>query len=230
MGEGLQPKENNKIYLIVYFIVYVIVARLLLTNMFSAILINSMNNVRDRIDGFDEIYKIQRRWVNVQRLMIQFRPRRFHPLPQNFIGSRCTKIAQSKRYDKFILVLMILNATALCIKFVGMADIYSISVNYSSYFFLAIYNIDQLIKKIGLGGRYFTKVWNVFDFAIILVADGCLALEFGLGYKNIVNAALAVRLFRLVRIFRLLRKIPEFRVVYRTMYIVLVQFLYVLLL
>ena len=58
MGEGLQPKENNKIYLIVYFIVYVIVARLLLTNMFSAILINSMNNVRDRIDGFDEIYKI----------------------------------------------------------------------------------------------------------------------------------------------------------------------------
>jgi len=26
--------------------------------MFSAILINSMNNVRDRIDGFDEIYKI----------------------------------------------------------------------------------------------------------------------------------------------------------------------------
>ena len=61
----MQPKENNKIYLIIYFIVYVIVARLLLTNMFSAILINSMNNVRDRIDGFDEIYKIQRRWVNV---------------------------------------------------------------------------------------------------------------------------------------------------------------------
>lgn len=58
VGEGLQPKENNKIYLIFYFIVYVIVARLLLTNMFSAILINSMNNVRDRIDGFDEIYKI----------------------------------------------------------------------------------------------------------------------------------------------------------------------------
>jgi hypothetical protein len=45
-----------------------------------------------------------------------------------------------------------------------------------------------------------------------------------------VNAALAVRLLRLVRIFRLLRKIEEFRVIYRTMYIVLVQFMYVLLL
>lgn len=58
VGEDKQPKVNNKIYLIVYFIVYVIVGRLLLTNMFSSILVNSMNNVRDRIDGFDEIYKI----------------------------------------------------------------------------------------------------------------------------------------------------------------------------
>ena len=74
----------------------------------------------------------------------------------------------------------------------------------------------------GLAGRYLTKIWNIYDLGIILIADGCLALEFGLGYKNLVNAALAVRLLRLVRIFRLLKKIPEFRVVYRTMYIVLV--------
>jgi hypothetical protein len=125
---------------------------------------------------------------------------------------------------------MILNATALCIKFTNMPSLYKLAVNYSSYFFLAVYNIDQVIKKLGLGGRYLTKVWNIFDLAIILVADGCLALEFGLGYENLVNAALSVRLFRLVRTFRLLKKIPEFRVVYRTMYIVLVQFLYVLLL
>lgn len=66
--------------------------------------------------------------------------------------------------------------------------------------------------------------------AIVLIADSFVALEFGLGYKNFVNAALAVRLFRLVRIFRLFKKIQEFRVIYRTMHIVLVQFMYVLLL
>jgi len=82
----------------------------------------------------------------------------------------------------------------------------------------------------GLAGRYLTKVWNMFDLTIILIADICLALEFGLGYKDLVNAALAFRLLKLVRIFRLVKKIPEFRVVYRTMYIVLIQFLYVLLL
>jgi len=65
---------------------------------------------------------------------------------------------------------------------------------------------------------------------IIIIADICLALEFGLGYKNLVNAALAVRLLRLVRFFKLFKKFYEFRVVYRTMYIVLVQFMYVILL
>ena len=110
--------------------------------MFSAILINSMNNVRDRIDGFDEIYKIQRRWVNVQRLLIQFKPRRYHPIPSGFLSSIFVKLAQNKRYDRFILGVMILNVILLSIKFIGMPSYFTLIINYSSYFFLAIYNID----------------------------------------------------------------------------------------
>jgi len=146
------------------------------------------------------------------------------------INSRCVKLVEKKSYDRFILGIMALNVVALCIKFIGMSNWYKVGVNYSSYFFLVIYNIDQIIKRKGLGGRYLTKVWNLYDLVIILIADGCLALEFGLGYENLVNAALAARLLRLVRVFRLFRKIPEIRVVYRTIYIVLIQFLYVLLL
>jgi hypothetical protein len=33
-GVGLQPKVNNKLYLIVYFIIIMIVSKLLLVNMF----------------------------------------------------------------------------------------------------------------------------------------------------------------------------------------------------
>jgi len=128
------------------------------------------------------------------------------------------------------MLVMITNALALCFKFIGAPSLYLTIVNYSSYFFLALYNFDLLVKWIGLGNKYFTKVWNIFDFSIILIADGCLALEFGMNYVNLVNAVLALRLFKLVTIFKLAKKHEEFRVVFRTMYIVLVQFMYVLLL
>lgn len=52
------------------------------------------------------------------------------------------KLAENKRYDRFILVLMILNAVFLGIKFIGMPSYLNIIISYSSYFFLAIYNID----------------------------------------------------------------------------------------
>lgn len=37
---------------------------------------------------------------------------------------------------------MTLNAVALCFKFVGVAGLQVTIINYSSYFFLALYNLD----------------------------------------------------------------------------------------
>lgn len=115
-----------------------------------------------------------------------------------------------------------MNVIVICVKFVGINKWIKLCVNYSSYFFLLIYNIDQLIKLKGYGGRYLSKVWNQFDLSIVLLADICLGLEMGLGFESLVNAVLAVRVIRLVRLFRLVKRFTEFRVIYKTIYIVLI--------
>ena len=92
-------------------------------------------------------------------------------------------------------------------QYARMSDTYADTIEYLNYGFSVIFNIEMIIKIIGLAKRYFTdSAWNRFDFAIVVGTD----IGFILSYANIgidiSTTATVIRSFRIMRIFRLLKK------------------------
>ena len=75
-----------------------------------------------------------------------------------------------------------------------------------NYLFAFIFQMEMILKLIGLGNQYFYSQWNVFDMMVVIGTDIGILLKFitpnGAGFST---AATVVRAFRIMRIIRLVR-------------------------
>lgn len=84
-----------------------------------------------------------------------------------------------------------------------------------NYVFAGIFAIEAIIKIIALGRSYFKESWNIFDFIIVIatlvgIMIDC-SFDLGVGTKTTI-----IRAFRVVRIFRIIKKAKVLRIIIDT--------------
>jgi voltage-gated sodium channel len=125
------------------------------------------------------------------------------------ISARFQRIADSERFQTAIVAAILLNAVVLAIETFGDAmDRYGDQLRAINYLFTAIFVVELAIRILAYGSRpqrFFRSGWNLFDFVII-------AALFLPGVRE--NAAL-LRILRLLRVARLLKSLPDVRVLLR---------------
>ncbi len=124
-------------------------------------------------------------------------------------SARFERIAESERFQNAIIAVILLNAVVLGIEtFDGAMDRYGTQLEALNNLFTAIFIVELAVRIIACGSqpqRFFRSGWNLFDFAII-------AALFIPGVRE--NAAL-LRILRLLRVARLLKSLPDVRVLLR---------------
>lgn len=109
----------------------------------------------------------------------------------------------SKRFENFIIVMISINSLLLTLVWNSQNKKFSTAITYLNYFFTVLFNIEVFIKLVGLGLRYFSDSYNIFDFIIALGSTVGLVLEnVFVNYNSITNA---MRTFRIGRLFKLFR-------------------------
>ena len=122
---------------------------------------------------------------------------------RNTVTERAQGFVESTGFQRFILVVIFLNAAVL-----GLETSPAIMETYSSLLIaldkaaLAIFVTEIVIKLITYRHRYFLDPWNVFDFVIVSIA----LLPTGEGMA-------VLRALRILRAFRLISMVPKMRVV-----------------
>lgn len=80
--------------------------------------------------------------------------------------------------------------------------------------FNIIYTIEAAIKLIAFGKNYFNDGWNKFDITIVVVAWlGMILNNVGL---NIGASTTVIRSFRISRVFKIIRKYKNLRILFNT--------------
>ena len=122
---------------------------------------------------------------------------------RNTVTERAQGFVESTRFQRFILVVIFLNAAVL-----GLETSPAIMETYGSLLIaldnaaLAIFVTEIVIKLIAYRHRYFLDPWNVFDFVIVSIA----LLPTGEGMA-------VLRALRILRAFRLISMVPKMRLV-----------------
>jgi voltage-gated sodium channel type IV alpha len=134
------------------------------------------------------------------RQSLRFKP----PEPKGAFRKRVYDIVNHQGFEIFITICILLNTLLMSMRYARMSDTYELTLEFLNYVFGIIFNIEMILKLIGIGVHYFKNSWDKFDFVIVIGTDIGFLLSLFVGF-NIATAATIVRAFRILRIFRLMK-------------------------
>ena len=126
------------------------------------------------------------------------------------MASRCKRIADSSRFQAFILGVIVANAITLGLQTYDLPDGLDSTLATVDEVFLGIFVVEIAIRIAAFGSRpqdFFKDGWNVFDFVVVAAA-------FAPGLRE--NATL-LRIVRLLRVVRLVTVLPDLRILIRAL-------------
>ena len=126
------------------------------------------------------------------------------------IARRCRQIADSSRFQTFIMGVIVANAVTLGLGTYDFSSSVDSALVTADEIFLGIFVVELAIRIAAYGRRpwdFFKDGWNVFDFVVI-------GLAFLPWLRDNVTL---LRLARLLRVVRLVSVMPDLRILVRAM-------------
>src|SRR5688500_11292126 len=126
------------------------------------------------------------------------------------IARTCARIADSNRFQTFIMGVIVANAVTLGLGTYDFSSGVDSLLTTLDDVFLGIFVVELAIRIAAFGSRpqdFFRDGWNVFDFIVI-------GLAFTPGIRDNVTL---LRLARLLRVVRVVSVMPDLRVLLRAM-------------
>ena len=122
------------------------------------------------------------------------------------------RIAASKMFDRVIIGLILFTAVLIALEAFPsiMTPLLEQRLNFGHQVILFLFIVEALIKIIAESPRpwnYFKSGWNIFDFSLIVLALLPMSSEY----------AMLGRVFRLLRVLRLVNAFPELRLIVETL-------------
>ena len=129
---------------------------------------------------------------------------------ENPVRAVCTNISEDKRFENFIIFLILFSSCTLAID--NPLDQPSSILQALDVIMTIIFGLEMVIKVISLGfilhkGSYLRNGWNVLDFVIVVISFMALA---GVGPGKALRA---LRTVRVLRPLRMVKRLPELQLV-----------------
>lgn len=133
----------------------------------------------------------------------------------NMVKDTCYKVAMNVYFDRFILFCIVLNTGCLALNWHGEPESLKDYLDIFNLIFNIIYTIEASVKLIAFDYDYFKDGWNIFDFIIVVAAwFGFISSKIeGLDIGASTNL---IRIFRISRIFKIIKKNKDLRILFYT--------------
>eukprot|EP00163_Fabomonas_tropica_P029147 TRINITY_DN6158_c0_g1_i1.p1 TRINITY_DN6158_c0_g1~~TRINITY_DN6158_c0_g1_i1.p1 ORF type:complete len:1884 (+),score=375.64 TRINITY_DN6158_c0_g1_i1:93-5654(+) len=202
VGVDMVPQRDHNPFHALYFIVFIIVAAFFVVNLFVGVVIDNFNAMKSKQNGSALLTRRQADWVEVQKVMVRYRPNIIPDPPTNWAPALRTRffyLVRDKRFEYSIVGLICLNIAMMATAHHEEPEVLTDTLDIANLVFTAVFTVEAILKLAGLGLRqYFQDRWNCFDFLVVLISIVGIFYSVGVG-------ATLFRGLRVVRIFKILR-------------------------
>ncbi|CAL8260249.1 unnamed protein product, partial [Gadus morhua 'NCC'] len=203
-GENSGPIYNYRVEISIFFIVYIIIIAFFMMNIFVGFVIITFREQGEQEYKNCELDKNQRQCVEfalkAQPLMLY--------IPKNPVQYKFWSIINSTCFEYVMFVLILLNTVTLAIQHYEQSKGFSHIMDILNMVFTGLFTVEMLLKLLALRLRhYFMDAWNSFDALIVVgsVVD-IVVTEFSSGEDSSRVSITFFRLFRVMRLVKLLSK------------------------
>ena len=230
-GVDMQPIEGASPGWIAFFILFMVIANVLLLNLFVAYVVhayiqripNTMVDDRDLFLHPSPVYEDN--WVNMFaeggekeeanldaskqliRKWMELRPPELSMSVFGKLRALARLTAENVWFDRIMLGVVLANTIVLSISFFGASDKFAEGLNAANYVFGLLYNVEFGVRLFAEGSKYFSESSNCFDAAIVIGTDIGMVVQTVFHSRTAAVVSLG-RVARMVKITRML-KIPQ---------------------
>ena len=233
------PWEGNSWYFVFYFFCFVVVCAFFVLQLFVGVIVDNIS----RASGSALITESQAKWIHIKKHIRHLEPKRLPPPPGIEPGSRpaFTRWNSFRRVfyaivvpcddetscpyktnsvalhyihswlETFLLGVIFFNAAVMCAEYYTQSVEWLDLLGWINFALLIVYTVEMAVKLFGLGFRgYVTSPWNIFDGLLVV---GSWALT-PVKEKRL---AMMGRVFRIGRVFRMIKKAKGLRILFKTL-------------
>ncbi|XP_062315764.1 calcium channel, voltage-dependent, L type, alpha 1F subunit [Osmerus eperlanus] len=203
-GENHGPIYNNRVEISIFFIVYIIIIAFFMMNIFVGFVIITFREQGEQEYKNCELDKNQRQCVEYA---LKAQPLKLY-IPKNPVQYKFWSIINSTPFEYVMFVLILLNTVTLAVQHYEQSKTFSHVMDILNMVFTGLFTVEMLLKLLALRIRhYFVDAWNSFDALIVVgsVVD-IVVTEFSSGEDSSRVSITFFRLFRVMRLVKLLSK------------------------
>ncbi|XP_077569226.1 voltage-dependent L-type calcium channel subunit alpha-1D-like isoform X2 [Stigmatopora nigra] len=203
-GENSGPIYNYRVEISIFFIVYIIIIAFFMMNIFVGFVIITFREQGEQEYKNCELDKNQRQCVEYA---LKAQPLKLY-IPKNPVQYKFWSIINSTVFEYVMFVLILLNTVTLAIQHYEQSKKFSYVMDILNMVFTGLFTVEMLLKLLALRLRhYFVDAWNSFDALIVVgsVVD-IVVTEFSSGEDSSRVSITFFRLFRVMRLVKLLSK------------------------
>ncbi|KAM6174198.1 LOW QUALITY PROTEIN: sodium channel protein type 7 subunit alpha [Erethizon dorsatum] len=204
VGVEMQPRFESNLYMYFYFIDFVILGLFLPLSMLIAVIITNFDKHKIKIGGSNIFItaKQKKQYRGLKRLMFDDSQKPV-PHPRNKFQGFIFDLVTNRVFNIIIMVLICLQAITMMIESDEQSPQIDTAVYWINSTFVILYAIECILKLISFHCYYFTIVWNILDFMVVVFSITGLLLPMTIGH-HLVPPSL-VQLILLSRIIHILR-------------------------
>ncbi|KAM8829423.1 calcium channel, voltage-dependent, L type, alpha 1F subunit isoform 1-T1 [Synchiropus picturatus] len=203
-GENSGPIYNYRVEISIFFIVYIIIIAFFMMNIFVGFVIITFREQGEQEYKNCELDKNQRQCVEYA---LKAQPLKLY-IPKNPVQYKFWSIINSTGFEYVMFVLILLNTVTLAVQHYEQSKFFSHVMDILNMVFTGLFTVEMLLKLLALRMRhYFVDAWNSFDALIVVgsVVD-IVVTEFSSGEDSSRVSITFFRLFRVMRLVKLLSK------------------------
>ncbi|XP_066923067.1 muscle calcium channel subunit alpha-1-like isoform X2 [Clytia hemisphaerica] len=206
IGQG--PVVNNNPHMFIYYFVFVVIFTFMIINIYIALIILTFQRQGEKeIEG-----GLDRNQRDCLQFVLNASPQqRFMPSDKKSLSYHVWYVVDSKPFEYFIMLLIVLNSVQLMMKYNKMSESYASMLTALNLTFTVLFCIEAALKLTAYGLNYFRDLWNVFDLLVILGSCADLIIFFNESEFDFIDVS-TFRLCRAARIVKLLRKGESIRI------------------
>lgn len=167
------PIFNNSLTNGFFLVFFILLGSLFLMNMVVGVIFVQFSEEqrKEKYARYSMLNDDQIRWIMIQDMLERAKPN-FDVMirPKGKVKIFFFRIIQSKAFEGFIMLCIVMNVILMAMVYQGMSDTYENALNYINLVFTVIFIIEFLMKIYALDFQYFKVSWNIFDFCIVFLS------------------------------------------------------------
>uniref|UniRef100_A0A672P3G5 Voltage-dependent L-type calcium channel subunit alpha-1F-like n=1 Tax=Sinocyclocheilus grahami TaxID=75366 RepID=A0A672P3G5_SINGR len=194
-AENHGPIYNYRVEISIFFIVYIIIIAFFMMNIFVGFVIITFREQGEAEFKNCELDKNQRQCVEYA---LKAQPLKLY-IPKNPVQYKFWSIINSTGFEYIMFVLILLNTVTLAVQHYDQSKFFSYVMDILNMVFTGLFTVEMIIKLMALRLRhYFIDAWNSFDALIVV---GSVSSE--------DSSRVSITFFRLFRVMRLVKLLSK---------------------